>query len=88
MPDGNFPLIGLPVAQGTFSGTVQALDFTPNYADQAGASVSGRFVDQQQVTGAVQEVSRGDCGFDPLAFTATRAGSLPANPVRAVAIPD
>jgi hypothetical protein len=85
MPDGNFPLPGLSidgVEQGSFSGILQAEDFTPDNADPSLASVTGRFVDPQHVTGTVQELSRGDCGYDPLTFTATRAGSLPATPAR------
>jgi len=82
MPDGNFPLSGLPISHGGFSGSVQAEDFTPNNADPMLVSVNGRFIDQQQTTGTLQALTRGDCGFQPLTFTATRVRSLPARPTR------
>jgi hypothetical protein len=61
---------------------VQAEDNTPNYADPMVVMVNGRFIDQQQTTGTLGAVTRGDCGYRPLTFTATRARSLPANPVK------
>jgi hypothetical protein len=79
MPDGNFPLIGLPVSQGGFAGDLQAQDDTPNNADPTVVTVSGHFINPQQVTGTLQAGDWGG-GFDPLTFTATRAGSLPGRP--------
>jgi hypothetical protein len=80
LPDGNFPLSGLRVSQQTFSGVLQAEDYTPNNADSPSVRVSGSFVNEQQVTGTLHEETRGDCGFTPFTFTATRVASLPARP--------
>jgi hypothetical protein len=82
MGDGSFPLSGLRVSRQTFSGVLQAEDYTPNNADSPSVRVSGSFINQQQVTGTLHEETRGDCGYEPFTFTATRAGSLPARPTK------
>jgi hypothetical protein len=82
MGDGSFPLSGLRVSRQTFSGVLQAEDYTPNNADSPSVRVSGSFRNQQQVTGTLHEETRGDCGYAPFTFTATRAGSLPARPTK------
>jgi hypothetical protein len=82
MGDGNFPLRGLRIRHQTFSGVLQTADYTPSNADSPSVRVSGSFIDQQRVTGTLREETRGDCGYAPLTFTATRAGSLPARPTQ------
>ncbi|HEX8976079.1 MAG TPA: hypothetical protein VF781_06155 [Solirubrobacteraceae bacterium] len=81
MPDGNFPLVGLPIVHGAFAGDLEAADATPSNADAVVVMVSGHFDTPRQVTGTLQAADRGG-GFDPLTFTATRAGALPALPTR------
>jgi hypothetical protein len=83
LPDGNFPLSGLRVSQQAFSGVLQAEDFSPANADSPSVRVSGSFLNQRQVTGMLHEETRGDCGFTPFTFTATRVRSLPARPTTA-----
>lgn len=80
MGDGNFPLRGLAVKRHALSGVVQAEGAFPANADSPGVRVSGTFVGPQRVTGTLQEVTRGDCGYQPLTFAAIRVRSLPARP--------
>jgi len=82
--DGNFPLIGLGVHDGTFQGDLHPEEYTPDAPEgyQQGATVTGRFIDEQHVTGTITGWTERDaCAPDSLTFTATRFGSLPARPV-------
>jgi hypothetical protein len=80
--DGPFPLLGLRVSGGSFSGVVHALDDTPNTPDQDIVRVAGQFGGrgQRRVEGTLAAASRSCGSTQELTFTATRVRRLPARP--------